>query len=459
MQREQTNLKKEIPAGMVVETSKAEGKGGALQMQLQMERRQKTTENLLEEILSRANMLKALHKVVENKGASGIDGMEVGELHQHLVKHWTELKALITEGKYKPRAVRKVEIPKDNGSKRMLGIPTVTDRLIQQAISQKLIELYDGVFSENSYGFRPGRNAHQAVEKAKEYIEQGYEYVIDLDLEKFFDRVNHDYLMSVLAKTIEDKKLLKLIRRYLQAGIMENGIVISRDEGTPQGSPLSPILSNILLNELDKELETRGHKFVRYADDCTIYARTERAGIRIKENIKNFIESKLKLKLNEEKSGVRRPEEIKILGFSFLRNKKGEWKIRISKKAKKKLKKKMAIITWRRQTISIKEGIKEINKIIVGWGNYFKLTELKKELSEMDGWIRNRLRMISWNNWKRVRTRFSELMKLGASYDDAIRWANTRKGTARIANSPILKKYLSNDYFRRLGYKELALLK
>lgn len=457
MQREQTNLRKEIPTLEMVEPLEAVREGGALQMYPQEERRHRTTENLLEEILSRDNMFKALDRVMKNKGAGGIDGMETDSLPKYLIDHWQDIRARIVEGKYKPSAVRKVEIPKDDGSKRMLGIPTVIDRLIQQAISQKLVELYDGGFSVNSYGFRPGRNTHQAVRKAKEYIEQGYEYIIDLDIEKFFDRVNHDYLMSRIARTILDKKLLLLIRRYLQSGIMDEGVVKSREEGMPQGSPLSPILSNILLDELDKELENRGHKFVRYADDCTIYAKTERASMRIVESIGRFIREKLKLKLNDEKSGIRRPEEIKILGFSFLKTQKGEWKIRVSKKSKKKLKRKVANITRRRVTISVAATIREINRIITGWGNYFKLTELDSDFKDINGWIRTRLRASIWHNWKKVRTRIRELKKLGISEDDAIGWGNTRKGVTRVANSPILKCSLTNAFCKRLGFKELAL--
>lgn len=456
MQREQTNLKKEIPTSKKLETSGNAEESGALPMYSHEERRQKDTSELLEEILSRANMFKALERVIKNKGSAGIDGMKPEELPKYLKEHWQSIRTKLTEGKYKPTAVRKVEIPKDNGSKRMLGIPTVIDRLIQQAISQKLVELYDGVFSGNSYGFRPGRSAHQAVKKAKDYIEQGNEYVIDLDIEKFFDRVNHDYLMSRVAKTITDKKLLLLIRRYLQSGIMDGGVVINREEGMPQGSPLSPILSNILLDELDKELEHRSHKFVRYADDCTIYVKTERAGRRVKKSISHFIQKKLKLKLNEEKSGVRKPEEIKILGFSFLKNRKGEWKIRISKKAKEKLKKKVAIITARKHTVSIAEAIQTINRITTGWGNYFKLTELVNEFKDIDGWIRGRIRMCFWRNWRRVRTRIREMKKLGVSEANAIRWGNSRKGQARVSNSPILKQSLTNDYFRKLGFKALA---
>jgi len=457
MQREQTNLEQEIPVSGELETNDRYEKSGALPMH-QQEERQIATGSMLEAILSRENMFKALKKVQANKGSAGIDNMTTEDLPDYLRSNWQGIRENIREGKYKPAPVRRVEIPKDDGSKRMLGIPTVLDRLIQQAISQKLVEVYDHEFSDYSYGFRPGLSAQQAVLQARAYIETGNESIVDLDIEKFFDRVNHDYLMSRTAMKITDKKLLLLIRRYLQAGIMEEGIVRTREEGTPQGSPLSPILSNILLDELDKELEKRGHKFVRYADDCTIYARTERAAERIKESIGGFLEKKLKLKLNKEKSGVRKPDEVKVLGYGFLKNKEGKWKIRISKKAKDKLKKKIKAIANRSSPVSIADKIRKINIIIRGWGNYFKLTELPSEFEDIDGWIRTRLRICIWKNWKRIRTRIRELKSLGVKESNALRWGKSRKGCARIANSPILKLSLTNKYFQNLGFKGMALL-
>lgn len=458
MQRTQPNLEQELLPFKMLETSKVSEEGGALPVYHGDAKRRLGTNNLLEHILSRENMLQSLDKVQKNKGAAGIDGMSTENLTKHLQANWHIIKAEIETGKYKPSAVRKVEIPKDDGSKRMLGIPTACDRLIQQAISQVLIKLYDGEFSDNSFGFRPGRNTHQAIERAKSYIESGYEYVVDLDIEKFFDRVNHDYLMSRLSEVITDKPLLLLIRRYLQSGIMDNGITTYREEGMPQGSPLSPILSNILLDELDRELHNRGHKFVRYADDCTIYTRSIRAGERIMESIKRFIEKRLKLKLNESKSGVRRPEEIKLLGYSFYRTKKGKWLKRISKKAKKKFKEKMAIITNRHRAGSIETIIKELVPKLRGWGNYFKHTELTGELTDIDGWLRTRLRMLIWNRWKCIRTKIRELRKLGVTEKNSIRWAMSRKGCCRIAHSQILKSSLTNAYFLNLGLFELSSL-
>ncbi|MBM2814055.1 MAG: group intron reverse transcriptase/maturase [Ignavibacteria bacterium] len=458
MQRKQTNLEQETLISGELETNDRYGKGRALPMQHQEARQIATTSNLLEAILSRENMLNALKKVRTNKGSAGIDNMTTDELPDYLKSKWQEIRQKITEGKYKPSPVKRVEIPKDGGGKRMLGIPTVLDRMIQQAISQKLVEVYDSEFSGHSYGFRPGRSAHQAVKQSKAYIETGYDNIIDLDIEKFFDRVNHDYLMSRIASKIADKKLLLLIRRYLQAGIMEQGIIRITEEGTPQGSPLSPILSIILLDELDKELEKRGHRFVRYADDCTIYVRTVRAAERIKESISVFLKKRLKLQLNEEKSGVRKPDEVRVLGYGFLRNRKGEWKIRISKKAKAKLKKKVKSITSRRLPVSVTERIRKINIILRGWGNYFKLTELPNDFKDIDGWIRNRLRICHWKNWKLVKTRIRELKSLGISEANAIRWGHSRKGYARVANSKILKLSLTNTYFRSLGCFELAKL-
>jgi group II intron reverse transcriptase/maturase len=414
-----------------------------------------STDNILESILSRDNMRLAFKRVKENKGSPGIDNMTVDELSSYLKENWQSIKEKLLGGKYKPNAIRRVLIPKDNGSTRELGIPTVLDRLIQQAISQQLVEIYDSGFSAYSYGFRPGRNAQQAVKQAKTYIDSGYDNIVDLDIEKFFDRVNHDYLMSRIARTILDKKLLLLIRRYLQSGVMEQGVIQMREEGTPQGSPLSPILSNILLDELDKELEQRGHRFVRYADDCTIYASSERAAHRIKSSISQYIEKRLKLRLNQEKSGVRKPDEVKILGYGFLKNRKGEWKIRISKKAKEKVKKKLRKITSRIYSIAISDKIRAINKITRGWGNYFKLTELKNDFKDIDGWIRTRLRMCYWKNWKKPQTRAKELKALGIKEEDAIRCSYSRKKYARIAHSKVLSYSLTNEYFKKSGYFEL----
>ena len=338
---------------------------------------------MLEEILDIRNVEKALKQVTANKGAGGIDGMQTDELRDYLNANWQALRRSVLEGNYKPQPVRKVEIPKPQGGKRMLGIPTVIDRLLQQAIAQWLTTKYDGGFSGYSYGFREGRNAHQAVLQAQEYLNEGYEWVIELDLEKFFDKVNHDRLMSTLAKGLTDKRKLKLIRGYLTSGIMEGGITSQRTEGTPQGSPLSPLLSNIVLDELDKELELRGHRFVRYADDCSIYVKSERSGHRVMESIIEYIEKKLKLKVNRTKSKVRRPTASTLLGFSFYGSREG-WQIRIAPESFDRIKKKMRGKTKRNDPASAKEKIKKLEAVIRGWVNYFAIAKAKRKMEEFD---------------------------------------------------------------------------
>lgn len=409
---------------------------------------------MLDKVLSRENMLQALHRVTSNKGTCGVDGMTVDKLRPYIIEHWAIIKAELLDGTYKPSPVKKVEIPKQNGGKRMLGIPTVMDRLIQQAISQVLTELYDQGFSDNSYGFRPRRSTHQAVHRAKEYLNAGYRKVIEFDMEKFFDKVNHDRLMTTLARRISDKRLLKLIRKYLETGIMEDGKVSSRTEGTPQGSPLSPILSNIVLDELDKELERRGHKFVRYADDLSIYVRSTKSAERVKESITRFIEVKLKLKVNQTKSKISRPKDSNLLGFSFYSDKNG-YQIRISDKSYRKLKEKVKQITSRSWSISMGERLKRLNQSTAGWVNYFRIAKCRSRLKDLDSWIRFRLRMCVWKTWKKVRTRITNLVKLGLDKLQAYMFGNTRKKICRTAHSPILQRTLTNNYFKDLGYINL----
>lgn len=409
---------------------------------------------MLEEILSRENMTQALKRVESNKGASGTDGMKVEDLRSYVNANWSNIKTELLDGKYKPKAVKQVEIPKPNGDKRKLGIPTVLDRLIQQAISQKLSEMYDIGFSDSSFGFRPGRSAHQAVTRAQELLNVGYRKVIEIDLEKFFDKVNHDRLMTTLARRIQDKRLLKLIRKYLTSGIMVDGVINARAEGTPQGSPLSPILSNIVLDELDKELESRGHKFVRYADDISIYTRSDKSAVRIKESITKFIESKLKLKVNQSKSQICRPKDSTLLGFSFYSDKNG-YQIRISKKSYQRFKEKVKQLTSRSWSMSIEERLSRLNQSTRGWVNYFKIARCQSRLKDLDSWIRFRLRMCKWKTWKKVKTRISELVKLGLSEFQSYMFANTRKGICRTAHSPILETSLTNNYFTKLGYIKL----
>lgn len=406
---------------------------------------------MLEEILDIRNVQKAFKQVTANNGAGGIDGMQTDELRDYLNARWQTLRKDILEGGYRPQAVRKVEITKPEGGTRMLGIPTVTDRLLQQAIAQWLSPKYEAEFSNYSYGFRIGRNAHQAVLQAQTNLNEGYEWVIELDLEKFFDRVNHDKLMGLLVKKISDKRILKLIRSYLNSGIMEDGVVTARTEGTPQGSPLSPLLSNIVLDELDKELKARGHRFVRYADDCSIYVKSEKSAQRVMKTITEYIESKLKLKVNRTKSKVSRPTESTLLGFSFYRSKKG-WEIRIAPKSLNRIKKKMKGQTQRNDPAPAKEKIKKMEATIRGWVNYFSIAKAKSKMQELDELVRTRLRMGIWKQWKRIKTKVKNLQKSGISKQKAYEWGNSRKGFCRVAHSPILCRVLNNDYFTRQRY-------
>lgn len=408
---------------------------------------------LMERILSRENLLSALKRVERNKGSHGVDEMPVQNLRKHILEHWESMKMELLEGTYKPQPVRRVEIPKPDGGVRLLGIPTVTDRLIQQAVAQVLSTLYDPTFSDHSYGFRPKRSAYGAIRKAKGYIQEGNRWVIDIDLEKFFDKVNHDRLMGTLSKRIEDKRLLKLIRDYLKSGIMINGIVTTSEEGTPQGGPLSPLLSNIVLDELDQELEERGHKFVRYADDCNIYVKTQRAGNRVMSSVTSFIEGKLKLKVNLGKSAVDRPWKRKFLGFSFTNGK--EPKVRIAKESVKRMKNKIREITSRKKPYPMEYRIKKLNQYLMGWCGYFALADTPSVFIKFDSWIKRRLRMCMWKNWKKPSTKVRKLIGLGAPKDKAYEWGNSRKSYWRISKSPVLHRTLGNSYWSSQGLKSL----
>lgn len=410
-----------------------------------------STRNLLEYVVNDKNMNEAIKRVERNKGSHGIDGMKVDMLRPFLMEHGRAIVFEILEGKYKPHPVRRVNIPKPDGGKRGLGIPTVVDRVIQQAIAQVLSKVFEPTFSEHSYGFRPNKGAHKALRQAEMYLNEGYKYVVDLDLEKFFDRVNHDVLMSLIAKKVEDKRLLKLIRSYLSAGVMEHGVVISTDEGAPQGGPLSPLLSNIMLDGLDKLLESQGHKFCRYADDCNIYVKSKRAGERVMANIKRFLENKLKLKVNESKSAVASPMRRKFLGYSFYWTKNG-YKLRVHPKSVSKIKDKVKAVTNRNVSMNFDYRILKLLEKTRGWVNYFKMADMKKIVIEIDQWIRRRLRACIWKTWKRVRTRFTNLKKLGIKPNKAWEYANTRKGYWRISKSPILSTAIPNELLERRGY-------
>ncbi|MBB4824067.1 group II intron reverse transcriptase/maturase [Sporosarcina luteola] len=408
---------------------------------------------LMERILSRENLLSALKRVERNKGSHGVDEMPVQNLRKHILEHWESMKVELLRGTYEPQPVRRVEIPKPAGGVRLLGIPTVIDRLIQQAIAQVLTSIYDPTFSDHSYGFRPNRSAHDGVRKAKGYIQEGNRWVVDIDLEKFFDKVNHDRLMGVLAKQIEDKRLLKIIRKYLKSGIMINGIVTTSEDGTPQGGPLSPLLSNIVLDELDKELEKRGHKFVRYADDCNIYVKTRKAGNRVMNSVTSFIEGKLKLKVNLDKSAVDRPWKRKFLGFSFTIHK--EPKVRIANESVKRMKNKIREITSRKKPYPMEYRIEKINQYLMGWCGYFALADTSNVFGQFDSWIRRRLRMCMWKDWKLPRTKVRKLIGLGVERSKAYEWGNSRKGYWRISRSPILHRALGNSYWSSQGLKSL----
>jgi RNA-directed DNA polymerase len=403
----------------------------------------------METVVERENLKTALAQVKRNKGAAGIDGMSVDDLPAYLKEHWPTIRAQLLEGSYKPQPVRRVEIPKVSGGKRPLGIPTVLDRFIQQAVMQVLQADWDPTFSEASFGFRPKHSAHQAVERAQAYIASGYAVVVDIDLEKFFDRVNHDILMGLVAKRVADKRLLKLIRGFLTAGAMEGGLVSPTEEGTPQGGPLSPLLSNLMLNELDKELEKRGHHFVRYADDCNIYVRSRRAGERVMAGIETFLAKRLKLKVNKAKSAVAKPSVRKFLGFSFTSGK--EPRRRIAPQALARFKAKVRGLTRRTRGQSLAQTVKGLSVYLIGWRGYFGFCQTPSVLRALDEWTRRRLRAIAWKQWKRGRTRFAELRRCGVGRDLAAQTAGSPCGPWRISQSPALTIALPIRFFNSLG--------
>ena len=412
-----------------------------------------STNRLMEEICERGNLKQALQQVKANKGSAGVDGMTVGGITDYLKQHWPMIREQLLNGTYEPKPVRRVEIPKPDGGVRKLGIPTVLDRFIQQAVMQVLQRRWDRTFSEYSYGFRPGRSAHQAVAQAQQCIAEGYGWVVDLDLEKFFDRVNHDKLMGQIAKRVEDKRLLKLIRAFLTAGVMENGLVSPSEEGTPQGGPLSPLLSNLVLDELDRELERRGHRYVRYADDSNIYVRSKRAGQRVMESITRFITQKLKLKVNETKSAVARPQDRKFLGFSFSAG--PEIKRMIAPKALERFKHRIREVTLRAKGVSMETTIAELASYLRGWRSYFGFCETPYVLIQLNRWVRLRLRAAMWRQWKTPRRRRAALLELGVRPRLANNTAGSGLGPWYLARAKALSVGLSNAYFKSLGLPTL----
>lgn len=406
---------------------------------------------LMEMILSPTSLNTSYKKVKSNKGSGGVDGLGVEDLLNYLRNHKDELLQSIIRGKYKPNPVRRVEIPKEDGKKRQLGIPTVVDRVIQQAIAQTLSPIYEPQFSNHSHGFRPKRSTHTALKQCQEYITAGYKYAVDMDLEKYFDTVNHSKLIEVLSGTIKDGRVISLIHRYLNAGVIEKGKFVDTEVGVPQGGPLSPLLSNIMLNELDKELELRGHKFVRYADDCIILCKSKRAAQRTLAHLIPFIEDKLYLKVNKEKTVVAHVKEVKFLGHGFYIH-KGKGLLRVHPKSIAKLKEKIKTLTSRSNGWGNEKRKEKLRQFITGWVNYFKMANMKSMLIEIDSWYRRRLRMVIWKQWKRIKTRFQNLMKLGISRFQAMMFSNTRKGYWRTAKSPILSTSISNESLQKAGY-------
>src|SRR5258708_4144445 len=410
------------------------------------------TTRLMEEICDRENLKEALRRVKANKGSPGIDGITVNQLDDYLEQHWSAIREQLLSGTYKPKPVKRVEIPKPDGGVRKLGLPTVLDRFIQQALMQVLQRIGDPTFSDHSYRFRPAQSAHQAVTRAQQYIAAGYRWVVDLDLEKFFDRVNHDKLMARIAKRISDQRMLRLIQAYLKAGVMEGGLVSPVDEGTPQGGPLSPLLSNLVLDDLDKELTRRGHRFCRYADDCNIYVRSCRAGERVMASVSRFLTKKLRLKVNEAKSAVARPEERTFLGFSISND--GSER-RIAPKALDKFKTQIRDMTRRTRGISLPQLIEDLTPYLIGWRGYFGFCQTPRVLTNLEAWIRRRLRSYLWRQWQNGRNRFKELRRRGVPKFNAAVAAGSPTGFWRMSGHPAVQQALRNHYFHSLGLPRL----
>jgi RNA-directed DNA polymerase len=431
-----------------------EQKKGVPKATAKRERSLHETNQLMEAVVERENMFAALHRVESNKGSSGVDQLTIDDLRCYLKEHWQRIKVELLEGRYKPQPVRGVKIPKPGGKgMRQLGIPTVVDRLIQQAVHQVLQPIFDPEFSESSYGFRPNRSAQDAVRQARRHVAEGRRWVVDIDLEKFFDRVNHDVLMSRVTGKVKDKRVLKLIRRYLQAGMMEGGLTSPRTEGTPQGGPLSPLLSNILLDELDKELEQRGHRFCRYADDCNIYVQSKRSAERVMRSISQYLQERLKLKVNREKSAVERPWKRKFLGYSMTWN--FQPRLKVDKASLQRLCTKLKELFKQGRGRNVQRFIKEMRPVLIGWANYFSLAESKGSFEELDGWIRRRLRCIIWRQWKRPSTREKNLKKQGMDEFHAWKSANNGRGPWWNSGAHHMNQSFPKSYFDKLGLVSL----
>jgi RNA-directed DNA polymerase len=414
---------------------------------------------MIEQVLNPRNMMRAYQQLMSNKGSAGVDGMSVKELYDHLANNRRQIESSIREGKYLPQPILGVEIPKSNGKTRLLGVPTVTDRMLQQAVGQVLAAKFEMEFEDYSYGFRPNKNAQKAVLKALDYINSGYHHIVDIDLKNFFDEVDHCILLQLLYRKVKCPLTLRLIRKWLRAPILIDGKLTKRRKGVPQGSPLSPLLSNIMLNELDKEMERQGLRYVRYADDFSVYCKNETAARKIGNNLFLFLRDKLKLPINREKSGIRRPVNFKILGYGFVptyvKGEKGKYQLIVSEKSWAKLKGKLKTITRKTTPMSFDERIQKLKEVSQGWLNYFRLASIQGKLKELDGWLRNRLRYCIWHHWKKPERKRKNLIRLGVAPDQAYQWSRTRMGGWAVAQSPILVTTITLERLRKRGYEAL----
>ena len=451
MCREQKTAKAGYPCEGMVETESSKGARSIASP----ETAKKNGANLLARILHRDNLNAAFKRVKRNGGAAGVDGMTVDEMLPYLKEHGEMLVQSIQGGRYKPKPVRRVEIPKPDGGVRLLGVPTVIDRMIQQAIVQVLQPIFEPTFSVSSYGFRPKRNAQQAIKRAREYYDDGYTQVVDIDLAKYFDTVNHDILIDMVRAEVKDESVIKLIRKFLKSGVMVNGLVSQTTEGTPQGGNLSPLLSNIYLTSFDRMLESRGHKFVRYADDCNIYVKSRRAAERVMASCVNYLEGKLKLKVNREKSKIGSPLRLNFLGFSLCKIGK-ETGIRPHGKSIKRFKDKARELTSRKQGKSVEQILVNLKRFTTGWLGYYSVANMKSHIQTLNEWVRRRIRQIYWKQWKRIKTKHDNLVRLGIPDSKAWEWANSRLGYWRIAHSWILTRSLTNKYLTSVGYDDIS---